>query len=129
MANFPAGGSVKQIMHYFQGYISGKFRLYDYGSKRNMLHYNHIEPPEYFVEKVTVPITIYYSENDYVVSVEDILKLLPRLRNVKAVYKIPWKKWNHFDFICGLGVRQFIFDRIVSSLNVSEYSMNDYYYT
>ncbi|XP_037953654.1 lipase 3-like [Teleopsis dalmanni] len=122
MANFPVGGSFKQIMHYFQGYVSTKFRQYDYGPEKNWLMYQQLEPPEYCMELVTVPITIYYAENDYIVSVEDIWKLMLRLRSLHAIYKLPWKRWNHFDFICGLGVREFIFDKIVKSLITYEYN-------
>ncbi|XP_013114395.2 lipase 3 [Stomoxys calcitrans] len=121
MANFPVGGSFKQMMHYFQGYMSKKFRQYDYGPEQNYLRYHQIEPPEYCLENVRVPTTIYYAENDYIVSVEDIWRLVRRLRSVQAVYKLPYKRWNHFDFICGLGVRQIIFENVVKSLLHYEY--------
>ncbi|XP_017037947.1 lipase 3 [Drosophila kikkawai] len=117
MANFPAGGSVKQLMHYFQGYVSTHFRQYDYGPERNWLHYQQLEPPEYVLENVTTPVTVFFSENDYIVAPADIWRLLTRLPNVEAAYKVPWKRWNHFDFICGLGVREYIFDNIVLSMN------------
>ncbi|XP_023165907.2 lipase 3 [Drosophila hydei] len=117
MANFPAGGSVKQLMHYFQGYVSTKFRQYDYGPELNWLHYQQLEPPEYALEMVKTPVTIFFAENDYIVAPADIWRLVKRLPNVEAVYKVPWKRWNHFDFICGLGVREYIFDNIVLSMN------------
>ncbi|XP_036217310.2 lipase 3 [Bactrocera oleae] len=122
MANFPVGGSFKQIMHYFQGYVSTKFRQYDYGPEKNWLMYNQLEPPDYKLELITAPVTIFYAENDYIVSVEDIWRLLMRLRNLQAVYKIPRRRWNHFDFICGLGVREFIFDKIIRAANYYEYT-------
>ncbi|XP_073819186.1 lipase 3 isoform X1 [Musca autumnalis] len=121
MANFPVGGSFKQIMHYFQGYMSKKFRQYDYGPHQNILRYHQLDPPDYCVENVAVPTTIYYAENDYIVSVEDIWRLIHRLKSVQAIYKLPHKKWNHFDFICGLGVRQLIFDNVVNNLLSYEY--------
>lgn len=121
MANFPVGGSFKQIMHYFQGYMSKKFRQYDYGPELNYINYRQLEPPEYYLENVLVPTSIYYAENDYIVSVEDTWKLIRRLKIVQAIYKLPLKRWNHFDFICGLGVRELIFDKIVDSLNFYEY--------
>ncbi|XP_067618433.1 lipase 3 isoform X2 [Eurosta solidaginis] len=121
MANFPVGGSFKQIMHYFQGYVSTKFRQYDYGPEKNWLLYDQLDPPDYNLELITAPITLYYAENDYIVSEADIWRLLMRLRNMQAIYKIPRKRWNHFDFICGLGVREFIFDKIIRSANFYEY--------
>lgn len=121
MANFPVGGSFKQIMHYFQGYMSKRFCQYDYGPEQNYLHYRQLEPPDYCLENVMVPTSIYYAENDYIVSVEDIWKLIGRLKSVQAIYKLPLKRWNHFDFICGLGVKTLIFDKIIDNLNFYEY--------
>ncbi|KAM7360260.1 lipase 3 isoform 2-T4 [Cochliomyia hominivorax] len=82
MANFPVGGSFKQIIHYFQGYMSKKFRQYDYGPEQNYLVYHQLEPPEYVLENIIVPTRIFYAENDYIVSIEDIWKLIMRLRNI-----------------------------------------------
>uniref|UniRef100_A0A1B0G103 Uncharacterized protein n=1 Tax=Glossina morsitans morsitans TaxID=37546 RepID=A0A1B0G103_GLOMM len=42
MANFPVGGSFKQLMHYFQGYMSKNFRQYDYGREMNWLRYHQL---------------------------------------------------------------------------------------
>lgn len=121
MANFPVGGSVKQIMHYFQGYMSQKFRQYDYGPELNWLYYGQLEPPEYNLKNVTTPTIIYYAENDYIVSVKDMWTLIRRLGHIKAIHKLPHKYWNHFDFICGLGVRKYIFDHILDALCKDEF--------
>lgn len=120
MANYPVGGSFKQLMHYFQVYNSGKFRQYDYGPEKNRLLYKSAAPPDYRLDRVTAPVFIYYSENDYIVSIKDIQKLSKRLRNVHALFKTPWKRWNHLDFICGLGVREYIFNKIVDTINIYE---------
>lgn len=122
MANFPVGGSFKQIIHYFQGYMSKKFRQYDHGPEQNYLNYRQMEPPEYNLKNVMVPTSIYYAENDYIVSVADIWKLVRRLRTVREIHKLPPKRWNHFDFICGLGVKTLIFDRIVNSISAYEWA-------
>ncbi|XP_055904052.1 lipase 3 [Eupeodes corollae] len=121
MANFPVGGSFKQIMHYLQSYNSGKFRQYDYGPKKNKMVYNQTNPPEYPLEKVTVPTFIYFSVKDYIVSVRDIQRLVSHLPNVHALYQMPWEKWNHLDFICGHGVREYIFDKVVDIVNAYTY--------
>lgn len=105
--------------------MSQQFRQYDYGPDLNLLHYRQLTPPEYHLENVSAPIVVYYAENDYIVPVQDMIKLLKRLRNLKAIYKMPPKHWNHFDFICGLGVRQFIFDNILQIFH-SEHSLNGY---
>uniref|UniRef100_A0A1A9W5Z0 Lipase n=1 Tax=Glossina brevipalpis TaxID=37001 RepID=A0A1A9W5Z0_9MUSC len=121
MANFPVGGSFKQLMHYFQGYISKEFRQYDYGPELNWLRYHQLEPPTYQLEKVTVPVILFFAQNDYIIALEDMWKLIKRLPHVKILYKLPQKYWNHFDFICGLRVREFIFNKIVDEFNYYEY--------
>ncbi|XP_055851844.1 lipase 3 [Episyrphus balteatus] len=121
MANFPVGGSFKQIMHYFQSYNSGKFRQYDYGPEKNKIVYNQTSPPDYQLDRVTVPTFIYFSVNDYIVSVRDIQRLVMHLPKVHALYRMPWDKWNHLDFICGQGVKEYIFDKVVDIVNAYTY--------
>ncbi|KAL5282581.1 hypothetical protein ACFFRR_005589 [Megaselia abdita] len=117
LANFPVGGSFKQMMHYLQEYNSGRFQQYNYGQLGNQVIYNSTDPPSYPLHKVTVPVFIYYSQNDYIVAVKDVAKLVKQLPNVHAVFKVPWKKWNHFDFICGLRVKEIIFDKVVDVIS------------
>uniref|UniRef100_A0A1B0G8S8 Lipase n=1 Tax=Glossina morsitans morsitans TaxID=37546 RepID=A0A1B0G8S8_GLOMM len=121
MANFPVGGSFKQLMHYFQGYMSKNFRQYDYGREMNWLRYHQLEPPAYQLQKVTVPVILFFAQNDYIIALEDMFKLIKHLPNVKMLYKLPPKYWNHFDFICGLRVREFIYNKVIDEFNFYEY--------
>jgi lysosomal acid lipase/cholesteryl ester hydrolase len=43
---------------------SGGFHHYDYG-KNNMEHYGQDTPPEYDISKVTVPVSLYWSQGDW----------------------------------------------------------------
>lgn len=61
----PAGTSTKTVIHYNQEMVSGKFRQYDYGSKKNRVIYNATEPPEYNLFNITVPIALFYADNDW----------------------------------------------------------------
>jgi len=67
--NDPAGTSTKTILHYVQEIESGKFRQYDYGRKRNLQIYNATEPPDYNLSKITVPIALFYADNDWLASI------------------------------------------------------------
>lgn len=45
--------------------LSGSFRKYDYGTKANLTLYGSTQPPKYTLERVKVPVAIFYSENDF----------------------------------------------------------------
>lgn len=57
-------------MHYIQGFQSAKFRQYDYGSAENLLIYNSVEPPDYDLANITVPIALFYGPGD---TLDDIM--------------------------------------------------------
>jgi len=45
---------------------SGRFRKYDYGNvSKNIRMYNSTTPPDYQLEKITAPIALFSSENDW----------------------------------------------------------------
>jgi len=64
MSHFPAGGSFDTMVHYAQMIQSGKFRQYDYGRAKNILIYNSMEPPEYNLTNITIPIALFYGPGD-----------------------------------------------------------------
>lgn len=68
LGHSPAGTSTRTVVHLSQGILSGRFRPYDYGSKKNMQIYNATEPPDYDFTNVTVPIALFYSDNDWLAS-------------------------------------------------------------
>ncbi|XP_044766593.1 lipase 1-like [Coccinella septempunctata] len=90
--------SVRQPLHYAQAIMSGRFRMWDYGQE-NMVRYKRIEPPEYDLKNITVPIAIYYSYGDNLVDTKDIDYICEVLPNVVRKYLMPNPKWTHLDFI------------------------------
>lgn len=68
LSHSPAGTSTRTMVHLSQGVLSGRFRPYDYGSKKNKQIYNATEPPDYDFTNVTVPIALFYADNDWFVS-------------------------------------------------------------
>lgn len=44
---------------------TGCFRQYDYGMKKNLHMYNSTVPPDYRLEKITAPIALFSSDNDW----------------------------------------------------------------
>lgn len=68
LSHDPAGASTKTLVHFSQGIQSGKFRQYDYGHEKNLLIYNTTEPPDYNLTNITVPIALFYADNDWLVN-------------------------------------------------------------
>ncbi|XP_030378029.1 lipase 3 [Scaptodrosophila lebanonensis] len=118
MATTPAGCSINQIYHYLQEYNSGFFRQFDYGSTRNKKKYSIKTPPTYDVEAVDVPIYLYYSDNDYFASLIDVDRLRYTLNPsiLKRAYRLPEEKWNHLDFLWGMGIKEILYDLVMEDI-------------
>lgn len=61
--------SVRQLTHYYQNMVSGKFQEYDYKDK-NLLYYNSTTPKEYNLKNVRVPVYLYHAAYDNLVTEE-----------------------------------------------------------
>lgn len=57
---------IKQILHFAQIIMTGKFQQYDYGIERNLVVYNNTNPPEYDLAKIIAPIYFYVGEEDVI---------------------------------------------------------------
>ncbi|KAM7434347.1 hypothetical protein ABFA07_015528 [Porites harrisoni] len=78
----PAGTSVRNMVHFAQMYKSKKFQMYDYGnSKENKKHYGQPTPPRYNASDMTVPVALYWAQNDWLADPTDVKALLPLLPN------------------------------------------------
>ncbi|XP_032691178.1 lipase 3-like [Odontomachus brunneus] len=119
LSHSPAGTSTKTIVHLSQGVLTGKFRPYDYGPKKNKQIYNATEPPDYDLTNVTVPIALFYADNDWLVSNQDLKKLHGMLNNVLDVYRVPFTKFNHVDFLWGKDAPQLVYKRLLHLINQS----------
>lgn len=111
----PAGASTTQIIHYLQIYTSGEFRQYDYGKEQNQIIYQQSTPPSYNVKNINSCVHMYYSDNDYMSAVEDVEYLATLLPCVE-LYRIPYKDWNHYDFLWSVNVKEVINNRIIDKM-------------
>ncbi|XP_055901809.1 lipase 3-like [Eupeodes corollae] len=111
MATTPAGASTNQIIHYAQEYVSGYFREFDLG--RGLF-----KPKKYPIEKIDVPIFLYYSENDYMASVVDVEKLMRKLKSktLMRAYKVPDPNWNHLNFLWGLNIKEQVYNAVLEDI-------------
>ncbi|XP_039306595.1 lipase 3 isoform X2 [Solenopsis invicta] len=74
ISHFPAGSSLQAVQHYYQNMGTKDFRQYDYGEDENYRRYQQKTPPLYDFKKITAPIVLSYSDNDYLVAVENFIR-------------------------------------------------------
>lgn len=118
LAITPAGSSLRQVLHFLQEYLSGKFREWDHGPAKNMEVYGSKNPPDYPVGNIKVPIYLYYSKNDFLSSDLDVERLYNEmhLEIAKEKYLVPDLKFSHIDYLYGLNSKEVLYDRIVFNL-------------
>ncbi|XP_072396595.1 lipase 3-like [Diabrotica undecimpunctata] len=116
-AHYPAGASTKQVLHYAQEVESGHFRKYDFGPIKNRYYYNGSEiPPDYNLSKISAPIHLIYSSNDWLSSETDVNKLHGELKSVKEKYWVPLPTWNHMDYLFGKDAPKLVYAKILNIL-------------
>ncbi|XP_004680955.2 PREDICTED: lipase member N [Condylura cristata] len=112
MSHAPTGSSIQNILHIKQLYRSDEFRAYDWGSEaENMLHYNQSHPPQYDLTAMKVPTAVWVGGHDVLITLQDVARLLPQIRNLRYFDLLP--EWNHFDFIWGLDAAQRVYSKII----------------
>ncbi|XP_059055703.1 lipase 3-like [Achroia grisella] len=112
----PCGAAVKQVAHYGQEFVSGEFQQYDYGSEMNLQKYGSEVPPNYPLERLTAPVSLFYSDSDWMADPIDVDKLYNRLPNCIDIHKVPSKQFNHLDFIWAKNFKSLIYNRVVKLL-------------
>ncbi|XP_068151243.1 lipase 1 isoform X2 [Drosophila tropicalis] len=120
LGHLPAGSNVKQMEHYIQLKASQRFCQFDYEAKVNQRIYGRPTPPDYPLEKITAPVALYYAQNDYLSSVEDVQKLIKLLPNVVENYMYPQRKWNHIDMVWGLRSRRLAQPKVLRVMRLWE---------
>nr|XP_036229907.1 lipase 3-like [Bactrocera oleae] len=116
LSHTPSGASIKQLEHFGQLMKSGNFRQFDRGFLRNQLQYNRMTPPDYDLSKVKVPVALYYSMNDMLVSTTGVDHLARELPDVIDKYLVPMEKFNHLDFLWAIDVKSLVYNRLVRNI-------------
>ncbi|KAJ8718191.1 hypothetical protein PYW07_006121 [Mythimna separata] len=116
MAHLPAGSSAKVIKQYGQGVASHEFRRYDYGPYINTQVYGTLEAPRYNISAIRAPVTLYYSEEDWLAHPKDVVRLQRELPNVRETYMVPEEHFSHLDFQFSSRAPEMVYQRIIDSM-------------
>ncbi|CAG0892516.1 unnamed protein product [Cyprideis torosa] len=113
----PAGTSTKNMLHFTQGVNRPGFNMFDYGMASNLEIYGQEEPPEYDLSKTTVPVFLYYGENDWLTVPRDVEWLKTQLPNVVASFLADLPSFNHLDFLWAIDVVTLTYNDIFPYVN------------
>ncbi|XP_077291621.1 lipase 3-like isoform X2 [Arctopsyche grandis] len=114
ISQISAGCASRQLAHYAQLYNSGKFRNYDYGSIiLNLYMYGSSIPPDYNLARVTAPVVMHFSENDWIVGLEDVDRLHAELGNPFGKFRVPTAEFSHADFIWAANATSILYERVL----------------
>ncbi|XP_050513539.1 lipase 3-like [Diabrotica virgifera virgifera] len=120
-AHYPAGASTKQVLHYAQEVESGRFRKYDFGPTKNRYYYNGFQiAPDYNLSKISAPIHLIYSSNDWLSSEADVNILHGELKSCKEKYWVPLPTWNHMDYLFGKDAPKLVYSKVLNILEKYE---------
>lgn len=112
LANYPAGSSLLQGVHYVQLMSSGGFRKFD-KKYMELKTSDRAIPREYDLTKVTTKTNIFYSNNDDTsTKVDELIKKLP---NVKHIFE--HSTFTHLDFVYSKSVRE-LNEKIVQQIKI-----------
>ncbi|XP_011865873.1 PREDICTED: lipase 3-like [Vollenhovia emeryi] len=122
LGHVPASNSLKQLVHYGQLiksgtlFLPGRFKHFDYGLFGNKDLYGTLTPPNYNLTKITAPIHVYYSENDWLANVQDVEKLYSELGNPSGKTLVADKKFNHLDYLWAKDANKIVYEPIISAM-------------
>lgn len=93
---------------------SDKFQKYDHGSANNLIKYpGNTTPPEYNLTKVTSPVVIFHSQNDVFATVDDVLKSIKLLPNLRMVHLVEDELFTHVDFTYAKDADKLVYQQIL----------------
>lgn len=101
----PAGGSTGTILHYAQLALNGKFH-----------RFNDVTE-EFQLNQITMPIALISSDDDWLATIPDVLRLYFSILNPIDHYIIRGKNFSHTEFVFSPEAKEIVFDRILEYLD------------
>ncbi|XP_023938982.1 lipase 3 [Bicyclus anynana] len=118
LSNLGTGTSWKTAVHFAQEITAGgRFQQFDYGKKDNLKMYGTERPPEYDLSKITLPIKLFWAQNDLLSSEKDVQLLTEKLPSTTEVYKVPDPEFNHLDYLWAIDAPTLVNKEVLQSLD------------
>ncbi|XP_058462269.1 lipase 1-like [Malaya genurostris] len=114
--NYVRGSSRKQLEHYGQLIISGRFRQYNYGSQLNLKHYGSKLAPDYRLWQITIPVALHYGCLDVTVNPTDVEQLGKVLSKNTSVRFFRYDALDHQDFTARSEASKLVYPNIVNDI-------------
>ncbi|XP_066141443.1 gastric triacylglycerol lipase-like isoform X1 [Euwallacea fornicatus] len=120
LSYFPAGSSVYLTSHTTQIYAEGDFRPLDYHNPfLNLQKYRSLTLPTYNLSLVDHPVALHFGDGDTLVTeeVEDLVFTESKLPNVIGKFRVPYKHFNHMDFMVGSDAKDLVYKELILLMN------------
>ncbi|XP_075234702.1 lysosomal acid lipase/cholesteryl ester hydrolase-like [Lycorma delicatula] len=115
--HYPAGASLKTLIHYRQLMQDKSFHQYYYGLKENYIQYGTVKTPEYDFNNITAPVILFFGKNDWIAVREDVDNLFNKLPHIVGKIIIDYKNFNHLDFMFAKNINYLAFNTLINILN------------
>ncbi|XP_077486701.1 lysosomal acid lipase/cholesteryl ester hydrolase-like [Amblyomma americanum] len=117
LCHFPAGTSMKNVIHYGQLVKSKRPQKFDYGASENYEVYGQRSPPEYNLSRVATDVGLFWSKGDEFVTPSDVEELRYALGpTVKREVYIDDPFYTHVHFVISLVNRKYLFKGLLDFL-------------
>lgn len=96
-----------------------------------MRRYGQITPPDYNLTNVASRVILHYSDNDWLSAPIDVQRLYDKLPNAEYNH-IPDERFEHMDFVWGIGAKNVLYKPIIASMKMydkimSRFDSNSWY--
>ncbi|KAJ3621876.1 hypothetical protein MTP99_002427 [Tenebrio molitor] len=115
-SNFPLGIAVNELIQIIQYALSGNFQKFDYGTDANVEKYGQERPPQYDLNRFTLPTFFFYGKRDSFLSAKSVTKILKELgSSEKSMVLVPKNvteekyQFNHIDFLFSKFVKELFY--------------------
>ncbi|KOB73151.1 Triacylglycerol lipase [Operophtera brumata] len=117
LSHLGTGTSWKTVVHFAQEIQSGgKFQKFDYGARYNNKLYASDTPPEYDLSKISLPIKLFWAQNDLLSSERDVRFLYEKLPSGSEMYMVPDPNFNHIDYLWAVDAPRLLNRKVLETL-------------
>ncbi|KAG7173669.1 Lipase 3-like 3 [Homarus americanus] len=116
LLSYTTGTGLHVFTHLLQLHRSRRFQAFDYGEERNLEKYGTPLPPP-LLNRVKVPVGLFYSDNDWVVDALDVLRTASELPSLALLHRVPLKDFNHLDFLWSENAHYLVYHPLIRFFN------------